>query len=97
MRDADVVFTPAAERALDDIWLDIARLSLIAADQTIDNIRRRTEQLGRFPESGPLRPEISATARSLTEGNHLILYALKNCRVEIVRIVHGARDIANLL
>ena len=97
MLDADVVFTPAAERDLDDIWFDIARLNPIAADQTIDNIRKRTEQLGRFPESGPLRPEISETARSLTEGNHLIFYALTNRRVEIVRIVHGARDLANLL
>jgi plasmid stabilization system protein ParE len=55
MRKAEVVFTPAAESDLDDIWFEIASHNLIAADRTLDNIRKRTEQLGQFPESGPFR------------------------------------------
>jgi len=97
MRRAAVVFTPAAERDLDDIWWEIAQHNLPAADRTTDRIRERTEQLARFPGSGHLRPEIAATARFLTEGNYLILYTVKERQVEIIRVVHGARDLTSLL
>jgi toxin ParE1/3/4 len=97
MRLAAVVFTPAAERDLDDIWWEIAQHNLLAADRTIDRIRERTEQLARFPNSGHLRPEIAASARFLTEGNYLILYTVKQRQVDIIRIVHGARDLTSLL
>nr|WP_245456027.1 type II toxin-antitoxin system RelE/ParE family toxin [Mesorhizobium sp. M7A.F.Ca.US.008.03.1.1] len=54
-------------------------------------------QLTVFPESGPRRPDIGADTRALTIGNYLILYRRAEGRIEIVRIVHGARDVSTLL
>lgn len=97
MPAAAVIFKPAAESDLDNIWLAIAQDNPAAADRMIDAIRQRTEQLSLFPESGPLRPEISDDARCLTLADYLILYRITRHQVEIVRIVHGARDLKNLL
>ncbi|WP_348630368.1 type II toxin-antitoxin system RelE/ParE family toxin [Mesorhizobium sp. M7A.F.Ca.US.008.03.1.1] len=57
----------------------------------------RILQLTVFPESGPRRPDIGADTRALTIGNYLILYRRAEGRIEIVRIVHGARDVSTLL
>jgi toxin ParE1/3/4 len=90
-----VVFSPAAEADLDDIWLNIA-LENPAADRLIDSVQQRTGQLSEFPELGPLRPDIAEAARSLNVGNYLILYRIEARTVEIVRVVHAARDLTTL-
>jgi len=92
-----VVFSPAAENDLDDIWLNIALDNLAAADRLIDTIQQRTGQLGEFQELGRSRPDIAKTARSLNVGNYLILYRIEARTIEVVRIVHGARDLTTLL
>lgn len=96
MTSTTVVFTPAAETDLDDIWYAIALDNPAAADRTIDAIQKRCGQLCAFPESGPLRSEIAAQARSLNEGRYVILYRISATAVEIIRIVHGARDLTAL-
>lgn len=63
----------------------------------LDTIAERIVQLAAFLEPGPLRPDIAADARALTVGNYLVLYRLTPAHVEIVRIVHGARDLTTLL
>jgi toxin ParE1/3/4 len=42
------------------------------------------------------KPNIGAEVRALTIGNYLVLYRLAEQRVEIVRVVHGARDVSTL-
>jgi toxin ParE1/3/4 len=91
-----VVFSPAAEADLDDIWLNIALENPAAADRLIDSVQQRTGQLSEFPELGRSRPDIADAARSLNVGNYLILYRIEARTVEIVRIVHGARDLTTL-
>ncbi|MDX8433748.1 type II toxin-antitoxin system RelE/ParE family toxin [Mesorhizobium sp. M4B.F.Ca.ET.215.01.1.1] len=49
-----------------------------------------------FSESGPRRPDVGADTRAPSVGNYLILYRLAKERIEIVCIVHGARDISTL-
>lgn len=93
---ATVIFSPAAESDLDDIWYHIALDNPSAADRTIDKLRQRLEQLTAFPESGRARPDIAPNARSLTVGNHIALYRLSDRGLEIVRVVHGARDLTDL-
>lgn len=92
-----VAFGPAAEADLDDIWLNIALDNPAAADRLIDSIQRRTDQLSEFPELGPTRPDIAEAARSLNVGDYLILYRIETGTVEVVRVVHGARDLTTLL
>ena len=92
-----VVRTPAAEEDLIDIWCSIALDAPRAADRVLDRIADRIGQLAAFPDLGPLRPDIAGDARALVEGNYLILYRHDGATVEIVRVVHGARDPATLL
>ncbi|RWO26883.1 MAG: type II toxin-antitoxin system RelE/ParE family toxin [Mesorhizobium sp.] len=42
------------------------------------------------------KPNIGAEVRALTIGNYLVLYRLAEQRVEIVRVVHGAREVSTL-
>jgi toxin ParE1/3/4 len=51
------------------------------------------EILKRFPKAGRLRPDIAADARVLVESPYLILYRVISNAAQIVRILHGARDI----
>lgn len=94
---ADVFRTPAAESDLIDIWVSIALDNRRAADQLLEDFESRFNQLSDFPESGPLRPDIADDVRTLTCRNYLILYRMTSDRIEIVRVVHGARDITALL
>jgi toxin ParE1/3/4 len=59
--------------------------------------------LVRYPRLGVRRPEIATAARMLVEGVYLLLYETYPDsddgpvdEVEIVRVVHGHRDLANL-
>lgn len=96
MTDIRIVRSPAAENDLIEIWFGIAQDSPLAADRFLDAIAERILQLATFPESGPRRPDIGAKARALTIGNYLVQYRLADERVEIVRIVRGARDVSAL-
>lgn len=96
MADIRIVRSPAAENDLIDIWFGIAGDSPPAADRFLDAIAERILQLATFPESGPLRPDIGAGVRALAIGNYLVLYRLAEQRIEIVRVVHGARDVSAL-
>ena len=91
-----IVRSQAAENDLIDVWFAIATDSPLAADRFLDVVAERILQLATFPESGPRRPDIGAEVRALTVANYLVLYRSADDRVEIVRIVHGARDVSTL-
>jgi len=56
----------------------------------------RARQLQEFPESGRVVPEYEAKqVRELIGGSYRIWYRLRDDRVEILAILHGARDISN--
>lgn len=79
-----------------DIWCHIAIESPAAADRVLDRLAKRINLLRDYPELGASRPEIADEARILVEGNYLILYRIAGESIDIIRIVHGARDVANL-
>lgn len=92
-----VIRTPAAESDLIDIWVTIALDNREAANRLHQDFEGRFRQLAAFPESGPLRADIADGLRSLTCRNYVILYRTVADGVEIVRVVHGARDLASLM
>lgn len=93
---ASVVFSPASELDLDEIWLNVALESPSAADRLVDAIGSRAAQLATFPELGPARPDIAEGMRVLTQAAYLVLYRVTDKQVEIVRVIHGARDLSEL-
>ena len=85
--------TARAEEDLIDIWVYIARNNKAAADRVLDALDERTSLLARYPELGRSREDIAADVRSFRFGEYLILYRVKSEVVEIVRYVHGRRDL----
>jgi toxin ParE1/3/4 len=84
---------PKAQDDLLEIWLRIAKENVAAADRLLDQIELKCRTLVDFPEIGPPREDIGRGVRVLTVGNYLVLYRAGRQRAEIVRVVHGARDL----
>jgi toxin ParE1/3/4 len=89
--------TPAAEQDLQDVWLYIAQDNTRAADKLLDRIEVQCELLANHPQLGPARDDIAKGLRYHPLANYLILYRVIAQGVEIVRVVHGARNIIDLL
>lgn len=94
--------SPEAVDDLEIIWTYIARDNPRAADDVIESAYRLCGVLGEHPELGRVR-EFSqrelAGLRSfvITDfPNYVIFYRVKGKGVEIVRVLHGARDIERL-
>ena len=94
---ARVRHTVRARRDLIDIWLELAADNPAAAEEVYRRLEARVEILGKFPQAGPLRPAIAADARVLVEPPYLILYRVISDGVQIVRVLHGARNIDSAL
>lgn len=85
--------TRQAEDDLVAIWRHIAEDSPAAADRLLDELDARSQLLVEHPRMGRARDDIAAGLRYLVHGNYLILYRLDDDTVEVVRYVHGARDL----
>ena len=89
--------TARAEEDLIEIWLYIASDDPKAADRLLDRIEAAFLLLAGNPEIGPARPDLAPAMRYFVMGSYLILYRQIADGVEIVRVVHGARYIADLV
>jgi toxin ParE1/3/4 len=85
--------TARARLDLIDIWLEIAPLNTPAAERLYNRLEARVEILKRFPEAGPPRPDIASEARVLVESPYIILYRIIPGGAQVVRVLHGARNI----
>jgi toxin ParE1/3/4 len=81
---------------LADIWWFIAQNNEPAADKIITTITKKFDELVVSPGMGRKRNELSPGLRSFPIGKYLILYQPIEDGIEIVRVVHGARDIEEL-
>ncbi|WP_421934002.1 type II toxin-antitoxin system RelE/ParE family toxin [Phenylobacterium sp.] len=89
--------TPVALHDLSNVWLTIALDNPNAADRVVSRIYDAEERLADFPELGRVRPELLPDLRSWAVGDYVILYRIEPDAVVIVRILHGARDLGDLL
>ena len=93
---AGFTLTARAEEDLIEIWTYIAADSPAAADRVLSRIEAVFGQVSANPELGPVRPNLAEGLRYSVSGNYLVLYHLVGEAVEIVRVVHGARDLPSL-
>jgi toxin ParE1/3/4 len=91
-RVASVTWTPRAEQDLRIIWRYIASDNIAAADALLMRIFDRLELAAGQPFMGAPRPELSPTARTLLEGNYVVVYEPMRDGILVVTVVHGARD-----
>ncbi len=82
----------AARSDLDEIWFYIGQDNTDAADRLVRAIVARFSVLASVPEAGRQRAELSAGLRSVSVGNYVIFYRAMKNGIEIVRVLHGARD-----
>lgn len=87
-----VVRTALAENDLLDIWLYIAQDNITAADRMVERLEQRCQTLGVSPMLGSKRDDLVMGMRYLIEGNYAIFYRVHQNTVEILRVLHGARD-----
>ena len=92
-----VSLTAKAEEDLIAIWLAIAIDSPQNADRLLDRLNDWIDTLADFPERGTERPAIGKGIRLLIEGRYLILYRIERISVLVARVVHGARDLIDLV
>ena len=87
---------PEAEIDLDYIWLYIAQDSPPNADKFLDRIQECCLALAKFPQMGTACDGLKAGLRNQSVGNYLIFYFPLEDGVDIVRVLHGSRDIERL-
>ena len=88
---------PEAEADIENIALYIAADNPSAARRRVDDIQSRCQKLGETPGLGVARPDVRPELRMFPVGNYLILYRPIETGVEIVRVLHGARQGQDLL
>jgi toxin ParE1/3/4 len=82
-----------ARSDLDEIWFYIAGDNPEVADKFIRAIVSRFPMLASMPEMGRLRKELAPELRSFSVKNYVVFYRVIENGVEIIRVLHGARDL----
>ena len=93
---ARLVVSNEARQDMAEIWAHIAADAEGAADRVIASFHERFQTLAKNPMVGGSRPELLPNLRSFPAGSYTIFYFPQEDGVEIVRVIHGARDIMTL-
>ena len=84
---------PLAISDLMEIWSYIADDSETNADAFIDELYDTMSNLGHQPAMGREREELAPGIRSFPVRRYVIFYRHVSSAVEVVRVLHGARDL----
>ena len=97
---SDFLIAPAARSELDEIW-DYYAVELQnpdAADRIRDEIFNAFDKLAQMPGMGHSRRDLAAEPlRFWPVRSYLIIYRGEKRPIEIVRVLHGARDVQAIL
>ena len=88
-----VLRKPQAEADLIEIWIYIAQDSPTSADKLLDEINEKSQTLTESPFIGKSRDELGPNIRSFPISNYMLFYQPIAEGIEIIRVLHGARDI----
>ena len=84
---------PLAEADIFEIWDFIADDSIEAADRWVDQLDEKFKLLATQAMLGRARDELESGVRSFPFGRHVIFYMPGDSGIDIVRVMHSARDI----
>ena len=88
-----IIKRPRALSDLVEIWDYIADDSEVRADAFVATIDAKFQTLAKQPGIGRMRDELATGLRSLPIGRYVIFYLSQADGIEIIRVLHGARDI----
>jgi toxin ParE1/3/4 len=84
--------TTRARNDAAEIWFYIAQDNDAAADTLLDHIDERIKSLARMPLSAEAADFVRPGVRRSSLGNYVIYYWPIDEGIEVLRILHGARD-----
>src|ERR1700693_2717807 len=87
---------PEAEEDLIGIWLRIALDSPFRADRYLDLLEEKMRLLATSPRMGRKHLELSADLRGFPVDDYIVFYREASQGIDIVRVLHSARDIDSL-
>jgi toxin ParE1/3/4 len=85
--------SPRAQADLDEAWDWIAKSSPRAATGWLQKVHKNFRFLSQQPLLGEACPQIRADLRRFVVGQYVIYYRIRDNDIEIVRVLHGARDV----
>jgi antitoxin ParD1/3/4/toxin ParE1/3/4 len=92
------VLTPAARADLNEIFDYISRDSPDAAHRVLEELRTAMKKLARMPDMGHFRRDLaSEPLRFWPVFSYLIIYRPEARPLQVVRVLHGARDIRRIM
>jgi toxin ParE1/3/4 len=89
-------FSAQAEADIQEIAAYIALDNFGAALSWLDIVDQKADRLGQMPKSG-VKVDARPGLRLFPFGNYLMLYRETETGIEVVRVVHGARQWQKLL
>ena len=87
-----VELSVAAEEDLLAAWNYISHDDMDAADALLDRVAEVCQKLAEWPDLGRERPELGRDMRSFPVETHVVYYRVRS-DVEVVRVLHGRRDV----
>lgn len=89
-----IIITPLAEQDIESIGDYIARDDPVRAVAFVREIRAQCERIARNPLGYRQRDELGDGIRSCAHGNYVLFFTSESDALRIVRVLHGARDLA---
>ncbi len=71
----------------------IAADNELAADKLLETLDEKVALLSDMPGAGGARPDLGKNVRTWAVGNYLLLYRPIEGGIELLRVIHGARQV----
>lgn len=84
---------PQAAVDIAEVWDHIGEDNPAAADRWVDHLDEQFRLLATQPLMGRARNELSARLRSFPFGRYVIFYEPLDGGLDVVRLLHSARDV----
>ena len=90
---AEVLRTLPANADLMEIWVHLAEENIEIANSILQTIGCKCQDCAELPGMGRRRDDLAPGLRCIAQGNYLVFYRLADNGIEVVRVLHGARDL----
>lgn len=84
---------PQAEADVLEIWYYIAEDSIVEADRWVDRLDEKLALWATQPAMGRAREDLAPRLRSLAFGRYVVSFEPLPDGIDVVRVLHGSRDI----
>jgi toxin ParE1/3/4 len=90
-----ILRTRASRSDYREIWAYLAARDVAAADRLVDQFDTALKVIASTPRMGRSVDGFAPNLRSFPVGNYLIFYRPLEDGIELIRLLHGARDITS--